>query len=1514
MKSTPTPFDGMLDRRSPKMAGVALLGMLLALAVPAAHAQESQTFSDPGTHTFTVPDNVTEITVEVWGGGGRGGNVNDNNTAAGGGGSGAYGRSVLSVQPGQQFSLSVGAGSTSPNQSGGNSSFGSPAVVAAGGGGSVSVNTSAGGSAGAALAGDVTTPGNPGGDGETGGSNRRGGAGGTAPDGLEVAGGTGGAPGQGGQDGSPGGAPGGGGGGAATGTGQITPRTGGAGGNGRVEITYEVVDDAVAISGQVRGIAGGLADAEVTARDSGGSVVASATSDGGGNYSLLVPEDGTYSLAAERDGFVFCPPERSIVVSDVDRPGIGFQAFPDSAGPDAAGTGGDSVFTDDGDVVHVFCNDDDFTPPDGVEEVEVLVVGGGGGGGAPLHFTSAGGGGGGAGGVVYREAYDVAGTVGVTVGDGGAPGNTPDTASPGDDGGDSVFADLVALGGGGGSGTNESGSDGGSGGGSRGEPGSEGLQPDSDSGGFGNRGGAHVGTGRDPQIDRAAGGGGGAGGAGEDLDGTAGEDGGDGGDGLAFETVGASVMYAGGGGGGAADNQDNEPGEPGAGGDGGGGRGGRTGVPAIPGFPATGGGGGGGNNSVPGAEGGSGIVVVRYPRPLPAPVLELRMEELDWNDEPPRDSSDFGNDGSTSGTPNTAFEDPAIPGDPGTCRYGVFDGANDYIQVPHDESLEASTNDEVTVTAWVNQQADQTGTDWIALVQKSDTAYNLQLRDGDTPQFTIHDGDWQEAVANVTLNENQWYHLAGTYDGNTVRIYVDGQIAGTAAAPGSMTDASAFDVGIGENLDASGRHFNGFMDEVRIYTQGLSTVQINAIRDTTRPCDVRALDHIRIDHPGNGVTCSPQEIQLSACANADCSTLVDEPVDVALTSPAGNWSADSFTFTGQAAVDLQVPGADDVTLDAQALDPPADNATRCFVGSTETCVMTWAEAGFLIDIPDHVAATVQPTNVEAVRTDDETLACTPAFSNETKPVAFSSRYINPGSGILALDVAGTSVPVDGSGVEIDLDFNADGVADIDVVYPDVGDVLLDALFEGQDDLEQDLVMAGQAQFITRPATFDLTIAELTGAVDADGPVFTEAGALFDITVNARNADGDLTPNFGRETEPEVVDLEQALVAPDGGNNPALGGDFQAFGEDCDNVDVEDGQACGEFSWPEVGIIGLTPRLASGAYLGTEDVVGDSVDDVGRFIPADFEQTVRNDGIFATGCDGSFTYIGQPFGYTTNPELEIRPRNVDGAVTQNYTGDFARLTAADIPLTGPDEDDEQKLRDDDATPLRVDADLVTGSLVEDDDEPGVHIYTFADDDRYTYVRNFDPGETPDGDARISPFDGALTIAVDEFSDADDVTASSLVDVTPMGTRIRFGRMVIDGAVGSELAPLDLPVRIEVWDEDTWQVRADGCTTIIEDRILLTGPLENDTAPDEDRLPLAFDDDGRTELRLTAPGQTGFVDVELDLELALGADDAVITWLRDDLDADGQFVENPFARASFGLFGGNPRQIYREEVLR
>jgi hypothetical protein len=256
-----------------------------------------------------------------------------------------------------------------------------------------------------------------------------------------------------------------------------------------------------------------------------------------------------------------------------------------------------------------------FSVPTGVSTVDVLVIGAGGSGGGDN------GGGGGAGGLIYRPAFPVTpgGSVSYSVGNHGQ--NTPGpvhNSRTGDNGGNSTFGGLTALGGGGGGSGHPNasiggGKPGGSGGGASGEvahSGGSGNQPgqpgDSGSYGFGSNGGSSSGQG--------GAGGGGAGAVGSNA---TNENGFAGGNGKSYSISGSSVTYAGGGGGGA---QNGHPGPRSAGGSGGGGQGGSsTSIPVTNGIDGTanrGGGGGGAGNTGPhigiGAVGGSGIVIVKY--------------------------------------------------------------------------------------------------------------------------------------------------------------------------------------------------------------------------------------------------------------------------------------------------------------------------------------------------------------------------------------------------------------------------------------------------------------------------------------------------------------------------------------------------------------------------------------------------------------------------------------------------------------------------------------------------------------------------------------------------------------------------------------------------------------------------------------------------------------------------------------------------------------------------------------
>ena len=208
---------------------------------------ETVTFN--ANDTFTVPEGITTLTVEAWGGGG-GGSSRSSNGAGGGGGGGAYSRGTFAVTPGQTYTVNVGSGGDS-NTAGSDSWFrvGTTTNVLARGGTGGSANNTNGVAGGVASTGigdfrysggrganaTGTTAG--GGGGSSAGTNAAGNNATTSTGAVAPAGG-----GNGGNgatsnaNGSPGSAPGGGGGGARRTSGT---RTGGAGGAGRILVSYD---------------------------------------------------------------------------------------------------------------------------------------------------------------------------------------------------------------------------------------------------------------------------------------------------------------------------------------------------------------------------------------------------------------------------------------------------------------------------------------------------------------------------------------------------------------------------------------------------------------------------------------------------------------------------------------------------------------------------------------------------------------------------------------------------------------------------------------------------------------------------------------------------------------------------------------------------------------------------------------------------------------------------------------------------------------------------------------------------------------------------------------------------------------------------------------------------------------------------------------------------------------------------------------------------------------------------
>ena len=159
-----------------------------------------------------------------------------------------------------------------------------------------------------------------------------------------------------------------------------------------------------------------------------------------------------------------------------------------------------------------------------------------------------------------------------------------------------------------------------------------------------------------------------------------------------------------------------------------------------------------------------------------------------------------------------------------------FDGDGDFIDIGF--PMPAITN-RITVAAWIKVTAfDKT---YQAIVTKGDTRWRLQrYSDTDHIEFACTGVTGGDIHGSRNVNDGQWHHIAGVYDGidNRIFLYVDGVEEVNQFANGNISTNSA-PVYIGENYEEPGRYFNGQIDEVRVYSKALTQAQIQTIAAET---------------------------------------------------------------------------------------------------------------------------------------------------------------------------------------------------------------------------------------------------------------------------------------------------------------------------------------------------------------------------------------------------------------------------------------------------------------------------------------------------------------------------------------------------------------------------------------------------------------------------------------------------------------------------------------------------------
>ena len=188
-----------------------------------------------------------------------------------------------------------------------------------------------------------------------------------------------------------------------------------------------------------------------------------------------------------------------------------------------------------------------------------------------------------------------------------------------------------------------------------------------------------------------------------------------------------------------------------------------------------------------------------------------------------------------------------------------FDGANDYVAIPTNQSGLVITQGPFTVSAWIFQDAGMNKR-WGAVF--SDSGWYWPSTNG--PQFmsgyTLRvDTNFNSLCYFVGCPTNsgacyrtgweasyagRWVHVVGTYTGTTMKLYVDGTLAQTAQAVFAPQRNPQLWLGRG-HVNGNDSYWRGAIDDVRFYHRALSIQDVASLYEPYADADADGLSNLR---------------------------------------------------------------------------------------------------------------------------------------------------------------------------------------------------------------------------------------------------------------------------------------------------------------------------------------------------------------------------------------------------------------------------------------------------------------------------------------------------------------------------------------------------------------------------------------------------------------------------------------------------------------------------------------------
>ncbi|WNO09912.1 DUF6701 domain-containing protein [Teredinibacter sp. KSP-S5-2] len=738
--------------------------------------------------------------------------------------------------------------------------------------------------------------------------------------------------------------------------------------------------------------------------------------------------------------------------------------------------------------------------------------------------------------------------------------------------------------------------------------------------------------------------------------------------------------------------------------------------------------------------------------------------------------------------------------------------------------------------------------------------------------------------------------------------------------------------------------------------------------------DGSVVDHYNIAHDGTGVTCAAEVVTITPHDSAHLGGINNGGVTINLSTSTGK-GAWTGVQTGTPANLTSAPGANNGV--ASYTFAPGETSVSLFfnypdvaANTAETFSINVSDGGITettgvatsaLDDPDFIFAntgfsfsglvnnfvagdTEAGVQIQAIRTDLNSGECVGLFADGADvAVELNAECVNPSScagvnlqitnNAITTNVATTADDGVAGTASVytlipNLRFGPDSTATLDLKYKDVGQLHMNIRkeIELQDGTPSGVYMFGSSNnFIVRPHTMVITDVRSGSTINpgttSGMPGFIAAGEPFQVTVEVRDSENSVTPNYGNETVPEGIDFTNlVIVYPDGGDVTGLNLSdtfTRVVGSPVTFVNST-------ISWPQVGAFTVAPDIADGDYLasGGLSIVTQS-SNIGRFYPHHFEFAIGSSII--NSCD-TFSYLSHDnltvnfalSAVTSSGMVSTNYRNNQTNLSANYQGVATIGYVAENNNLGVDLGSRFEMNP--LSPIG----WVSGQYIASNMSAVFNRDTVIESPLTGMLFGVNiqsEHDNRDFDSTVFNMNAATLgdCSITNSCDAIRINASDL-DVLPF----YFGRLRLTDAFGPETADLPVEFVTEYWNGNLWvQNNVDNCTAvaqstiafpvgtidILANRTVVVGGGTSTVVYADDSAGSIHFSAGDAGQYFTAPGAGNMGSIDVDVNLTL------YPWLRSDWNQDGDYSDDhlPKATFTFGSYRGHDRIIFWREVL-